>query len=78
MTLTTDLNLSIRVSMFEYVRLVTGFSSGRAASEGASTPQPPRSTRSQPGSIRIFPRNSFSPNYLDSAGFSLLPVLISL
>ena len=28
MTLTTDLGLSIRVSMFEYVRLVTGTSSG--------------------------------------------------
>jgi len=27
MTLTTDLGLSIRVSMFEYVRLVTGISS---------------------------------------------------
>jgi len=27
MTLTTDLGLSIRVSMFEYVRLVTGTSS---------------------------------------------------
>ena len=27
MTLTTDLNLSIRVSMFEYVRLMTGTSS---------------------------------------------------
>jgi len=36
MTPTTDLSLSIRVSMFEYARLVTGTSSGRAASSAAA------------------------------------------
>ena len=35
MTLTTDSGLSIRVSMFEYVRLVTGTSSRRATSGGS-------------------------------------------
>jgi len=32
MTLAADLGLSLRVSMLEFVRLVTGTSSGRAAS----------------------------------------------
>jgi len=44
-TLTTDFGLSIRVSMFEYVRLVIGTSSGRAASGGALALETPRATR---------------------------------
>jgi len=35
MTRTTDLGLSIRVSMFKYVRLVTGTSSGGGGERGA-------------------------------------------
>jgi len=61
MTLTTDLGLYIRVSMFEYVGLVTGTSSGRAASGGVLAPQPLRATRSQPESIPNFWRTPFSP-----------------
>ena len=47
MTLTTDLDLSIRVSMFEYARLVNETSSGRAESGGALAPEPPHATRNE-------------------------------
>ena len=52
MTLTTVLGLSIRVSMFEYVRLVIGTSSGRAASGRALAPESPRATCRTPESLR--------------------------
>jgi len=59
MTLTTDLDLFIRVSMFEYVTLVTGTSSVRAASGGASATELPRTTRSQPEPIRTVEEDMF-------------------